>query len=75
MIQLRTLADGGQPPTEIARLLASFLERAKRTLDIAIYDVNLGDATEQIVLGTLRASANRGVRVRLLYNVDRRPPG
>jgi phosphatidylserine/phosphatidylglycerophosphate/cardiolipin synthase-like enzyme len=27
------------------------------------------------VLGTLRASSARGVRVRLLYNVDRRPPG
>jgi phosphatidylserine/phosphatidylglycerophosphate/cardiolipin synthase-like enzyme len=75
VIQVRTLADGGQSPTEIARLLASFLERAKQTLDIAIYDVNLGDETEQIVLGTLRASAKRGVRVRLLYNVDRRPAG
>jgi phosphatidylserine/phosphatidylglycerophosphate/cardiolipin synthase-like enzyme len=75
VIQLRTLADGGQSPAEIARLLASFLERAKQTLDIAIYDVNLGDETEQIVLGTLRSSSQRGVRVRLLYNVDRRPPG
>ena len=27
------------------------------------------------MLGTLRASSARGVRVRLLYNVDRRPPG
>ena len=38
------------------------------------YDVNLNDETERVVLGTLRA-AERGVRVRLLYNVDRRPPG
>jgi phosphatidylserine/phosphatidylglycerophosphate/cardiolipin synthase-like enzyme len=75
MIQTRTLADGTQNPAEIARLLASFLERAERTLDIAIYDVNLADETEQIVFGTLRASAARGVRVRLLYNVDNRPPG
>ncbi|MFL5948518.1 MAG: phospholipase D-like domain-containing protein [Gaiellaceae bacterium] len=75
MIQVRTLTDGGQPPLEIARLLASFLERAERTLDIAIYDVNLNDETEEIVLGTLRSAAERGVRVRLLYNLDRRPPG
>ncbi len=73
--QVRTLTDGGQSPVEIARLLASFLERAEQTLDIAIYDVNLADETEQIVLGTLRAAAARGVRVRLLYNVDNRPPG
>src|SRR6266536_1215586 len=75
VIQIRTLTDGGQSPAEIARLLASFLEPAEQTLDIAIYDVNLADETEQIVLGTLRAAAARGVRVRLLYNVDNRPPG
>ena len=75
VIQLRTLVDGGQKPAEIARLLASFLERAERTLDIAIYDINLRDETEQIVLDTLRAASRRGVRIRLLYNVDRRPPG
>ena len=54
---MRTLVDGGQQPVEIARLLASFLERAERTLDIAIYDVNLDDETEATVLGTLRAAA------------------
>ena len=75
MIKLRTLVDGGQEPAEIARLLASFLERAERTLDIAIYDVNLRDKTEKIVLDALRSASQRGVRVRLLYNVDRRPPG
>jgi phosphatidylserine/phosphatidylglycerophosphate/cardiolipin synthase-like enzyme len=75
VIQLRTLVDHGQEPVEIARLLASFLERAERTLDIAIYDVNLRDETENVVLDTLRVASRRGVRVRLLYNVDRRPPG
>ena len=75
MIQVRTLTDGGQSALEIARLLASFVERAERTLDLALYDVNLADETESLVLGTLRAAAARGVTVRLLYNVDRRPPG
>jgi phosphatidylserine/phosphatidylglycerophosphate/cardiolipin synthase-like enzyme len=56
-------------------VLASFLERARESLDIAIYDVNLRDETESLVLGTLRAAAARGVRVRLLYNLDERPPG
>ena len=56
-------------------MLASFLERARETLDIAIYDVNLDDEHESLVLGTLCHAAARGVQVRLLYNVDRRPPG
>ena len=55
-------------------MLASFLERAEQSLDVAVYDVNLADDTEQLVLGTLRAAAERGVTVRLLYNVDDRPP-
>jgi phosphatidylserine/phosphatidylglycerophosphate/cardiolipin synthase-like enzyme len=74
VIQVRTLTDGGQTPLEIARLLASFLERAERTLDLALYDVNLADETESLVLGTLRAAAARGVTVRLLYNLDRVRP-
>ncbi len=70
MIQLRTLTDGGQPALEIARLLASFLERAERTLDVAIYDFGLGPETHDVVAGTLVAAAERGVHVRLLYNLD-----
>jgi phosphatidylserine/phosphatidylglycerophosphate/cardiolipin synthase-like enzyme len=73
VIQLRTLTDGGQPATEIALLLASFLERAKRSLDIALYDLRLGPETNRVVRGTLAAAAERGVAVRLLYNLDERP--
>ena len=71
MIQLRTLTDGGQTALEIAGLLASFLERAERTLDVAIYDFNLGPETEPLVAGALTAAAARGVRVRLMYNLER----
>jgi phosphatidylserine/phosphatidylglycerophosphate/cardiolipin synthase-like enzyme len=74
VIEVHTLTDGGQSPVAIARLLASFLERAEQTLDIAVYDVNLADETESIVLGTLRAAAARGVEVRFLYNLDDRLP-
>jgi phosphatidylserine/phosphatidylglycerophosphate/cardiolipin synthase-like enzyme len=70
VIQLRTLTDGGQPAMEIARLLASFLERAKQSLDVALYDLRLGPETTEVVVGTLAASAKRGVKVRLLYNLD-----
>ena len=34
-IELRTLTDGGQTPTEIARELATFMGAARASLDIA----------------------------------------
>ncbi len=74
MIQLRTLRDGGQQALDIARLLASFLERAERTLDVAIYDLALSPETEPLVVGALTAAAERGVRVRLMYNLDHEGP-
>ena len=74
MIQLRTLTDGGQTVLEIAQLLASFLEQAERTLDVAIYDLNLGPETEPLVFGALTAAAERGVRVRLMYNLEHDGP-
>jgi phosphatidylserine/phosphatidylglycerophosphate/cardiolipin synthase-like enzyme len=74
VIQLRTLTDGGQTPMEIARLLASFLERAEHSLDIALYDFRLKPETNDVVRGTLAAAERRGVDIRLLYNLDEPKP-
>ena len=70
MIELRTLTDGGQAPETIAIELASFLDGAERSLDIAIYDVKLDGPAEQTVLGSLVAARERGVTVRLAFNLD-----
>jgi phosphatidylserine/phosphatidylglycerophosphate/cardiolipin synthase-like enzyme len=69
-IQVRTLTDGGQEPLEIARLVAGFLGAARRSLDLAQYDFNLGPRTREVVAGAIRDAAARGVAVRILYNVD-----
>jgi hypothetical protein len=69
-IRIRTLTDGGQQPPEIAHEVAEFLGAAKRSLDLAQYDFNLGPETKEIVGGALTAAAARGVAVRILYNVD-----
>ncbi len=74
MISARTLTDGGQDPVEIARAVAAFLDGARRTLDLALYDLDLGPATEGLVIGALEGAARRGVAVRLAYNVDFRGP-
>ncbi len=43
---------------------------AQRTLEIAIYDFHLPDDLARIVEGALSAAAERGVAVRLAYNID-----
>src|SRR3954471_11283742 len=73
-IRIRTLTDGGQRPPEIARLVAEFLGAAKRSLDLAQYDFNLGPETKEVVAGAIRDAAARGVAVRILYNVDHPNP-
>src|SRR5262245_5041884 len=73
-IEVITLSDGGQTADEIARRLANFLQPAKSTLELALYDVRLPDPTGSIVAGQLRAAEARGVAARLLYNVDTARP-
>jgi phosphatidylserine/phosphatidylglycerophosphate/cardiolipin synthase-like enzyme len=74
MITHRTLQDGKQQPLEIAREVADFLDGAKESLEIALYDLNLGSETEPVVLGAIESAAGRGVEVRLIYNADHRGP-
>ncbi len=74
MISTRTLTDGGQQPVDIANLVAGFLGQAQHSLDIALYDLNLGPDTETIVVGAIESAAKRGVAVRLAYNSDFRAP-
>src|SRR5215212_1838117 len=73
-IRIRTLTDGGQQPSEVARELADFLAPATRSLDLAQYDFHLGEETAAVVGGALRAAHDRGVAVRILYNVDHANP-
>src|SRR5215216_2014097 len=73
-IRIRTLTDGGQQPSEIARELADFLGAAQRSLDLAQYDFNLLPGTAAVVGGALLQAHERGVAVRIIYNVDHANP-
>jgi phosphatidylserine/phosphatidylglycerophosphate/cardiolipin synthase-like enzyme len=73
-IEIRTLTDGGQQPVEIAHAVATFLDGAERTLDLAQYDFKLGEETAAIVGDAIRRAAARGVRVRFAFNVDHANP-
>jgi phosphatidylserine/phosphatidylglycerophosphate/cardiolipin synthase-like enzyme len=73
-VTIRTLTDGGQPATDVATAIAEFLDRAKRTLELAQYDFDLGAETGAIVGDALRRAAARGVRIRFAFNVDHSNP-
>src|SRR3954447_18612371 len=73
-IRIRTLTDGGQPALDVARELAEFIAAAQQTLDLAQYDFHLGAETAALVGGALRGAHDRGVAVRILYNVDHANP-
>ena len=54
----------------MAQRVAAFLGEARRSLDLALYDVRLPDEPGDIVAAALRAAAARGVTVRIAYNAD-----
>lgn len=74
MITCRTLADGGQSALEVAHEVAAFVDAAAHSIDLALYDLDVGPETEPIVVGALTAAERRGVAVRLAYNVDHPNP-
>jgi phosphatidylserine/phosphatidylglycerophosphate/cardiolipin synthase-like enzyme len=77
LIQVHTLTDGGQTPLDVARLVAGFVEPVRETLELALYDLRLHDDTADVVRGALVGAHERGVHVRLVYNLeleDERPP-
>ncbi len=69
-IEVTFLQDGAQPAEKVAGELADFIGAAQRSLDIAIYDLNLTGGPADQVRAAIKGVAGRSVAVRLLYNVD-----
>lgn len=70
MIETQTLLDGGQSAESIAAKLVAWLGAARRSLDIALYDVRLPGPVGDSVAAAIRAAAARGVAVRIVFNQD-----
>ena len=68
-IELQTLTDGGQRSADIARGIAGFLAASRRSLDIAMYDIRTETEAGALVIASLLAASQRGVAVRLIYDV------
>jgi phosphatidylserine/phosphatidylglycerophosphate/cardiolipin synthase-like enzyme len=69
VIEALPLHPGGDP-LAMARRIAAFLDEARESLDLALYDIRLPGEPGDIVADALRAAAKRGVRVRIAYNAD-----
>jgi phosphatidylserine/phosphatidylglycerophosphate/cardiolipin synthase-like enzyme len=70
VLEAWTLEDGGQPPEAVAERLVRWLAAARRSLDLALYDVRLPGPVGDGVAGALRDAIGRGVAVRIAYNDD-----
>lgn len=68
-IELVTLTDGGQRAEQVAEEVAAFVDGARRTLKLALYDVRLPGPVGDRVRAALVAAAERGVAVQLAYNL------
>jgi phosphatidylserine/phosphatidylglycerophosphate/cardiolipin synthase-like enzyme len=69
-LELSFLQDGAQSAEQVAGQLASFITAAKKSIDIAIYDLKLTGAPADQLRAAIKATAARGIAIRLLYNVD-----
>lgn len=69
-LEVTFLQDGAQPAEQVAGELADFIGAAQRSLDVAIYDLNLTGGPADQVRAAVMGAAARGVAIRLLYNVD-----
>ena len=70
MIEVDPLHPGAQTALEVAERAAAFIDEARASLDLALYDVRLPDEPGDVVGGALRNAAARGVKVRIAYNAD-----
>ena len=69
-IDVTPLHPGRQSALDMARRAAGFIGDARRSLDLALYDVRLPGEPGDLVAGALRDAAGRGVAVRIAYNAD-----
>ncbi|MFI4990575.1 MAG: phosphatidylserine/phosphatidylglycerophosphate/cardiolipin synthase family protein [Solirubrobacterales bacterium] len=63
--------DAKQQPADTAAMLAQFVEAAKSSLDVAIYDFKLSGTLASRVAGAFTQAAARGVKIRIGYDANK----
>jgi phosphatidylserine/phosphatidylglycerophosphate/cardiolipin synthase-like enzyme len=73
-LAVQFIAEGWQSAADVAHLIAEFISRAERTLDIAIYDCHLDEDAAEPIRTALHGRERAGVRIRLVYDRSFRKP-
>src|SRR5688500_7133299 len=73
-IELRFYRDGGQTAVEVANQVAEFFDAAHKSLEFALYDILWHDEAAESFKRARLGAQDRGVAVRLVYNVDHPGP-
>src|SRR3954451_22550838 len=68
---VRTLVQGGQRANDVAGDLVAWLGEARKSLDLALYDLRLPGPVGDQVGDALRAARDRGGQVRIAFNEDK----
>jgi phosphatidylserine/phosphatidylglycerophosphate/cardiolipin synthase-like enzyme len=66
------LLGGSQRPEDVANELIGFIDGARRSIDVAIYDFQARSGATGRVADALEQAASRGVAVRVAFNAERR---
>ena len=73
-LAVRFLAQGAQTAREVAALLTEFIDGARQSLDLALYDCRLGGDLGQTFAAAVRGRAAAGVAIRIVYDADKPEP-
>jgi phosphatidylserine/phosphatidylglycerophosphate/cardiolipin synthase-like enzyme len=70
VIEVHTLTDGGQTAEQVADALIAMIGAATSSLDLALYDIRVRAETEARGRAALEAAVERGVALRLVYELE-----
>jgi phosphatidylserine/phosphatidylglycerophosphate/cardiolipin synthase-like enzyme len=73
-LEVEFLTDGDRSPASVADELSAFVAEAERSLHVAIYDFDAAAPGASRVARAMEEAAGRGVQVRVVFNLERRPP-
>ena len=72
-LAVRFLEEGGQDEMQVAGWLAEFIDGARETLDLAVYDCRLSREPAALLRDALGDRIAAGVRVRVVYDAGIKP--
>lgn len=70
-LAVKLLAEHEQTAQDVAESFAEFVEDARESLDLAVYDMRISPAVARIVKDALAARARADVQIRIAYDADK----